>query len=152
MDDPILIARQLAMALAEQRLPNLENDLSRVFRDLSAVQQLEIIVQLLQKNVRAAATIAARGHLPVPQQLSLLQHLLESGQTNAIKVMVCDVFAHRMGAEVFANSLGQNCSRFPKSVNFAAYYFLGASKMSTETRRALQSLLEKTKPSAEKGA
>jgi predicted transcriptional regulator len=148
MNDSILIAKELAAKLGERRTSTLENELSKIFRELSEEQQLEIISQLLQDNVRVAAAVAVRGGISVAQQILLLQLLLKSGQTNTLKVMVHDVFAHRLGAEVFAHSLEKHRSQYPASVNLAAYYFLGAGKMSSKTRGVLQSLLEATRPMA----
>lgn len=147
MDEPIFIARKLATELVERRLPNLENELSKVLRDLSPEEKLEIIVQVMQKNVRAAAALATRGNLSVSQQTSLLEQLLEAGQSNAIKHMVSEVFVHRMGIKVFLHSLYEKRELFPKSVYFAAYYFLAAGKVDVETRVALRALIDETKSS-----
>ena len=146
MNDPAFIARDLTAKIGENRSSNLENELSRIFRELPEENQLEIIIQLLQKNTRTAAAISVRGRISVPQQLSLLQLLLKSGQTNTLKIMVREVFAHRMGVKMFTRSLEKHCSQFPKSVNLAAYYFLGVGKMSSKNRGVLQSLLEATTP------
>lgn len=146
MNKSILIAKDLVAKLGERRTSDLENELSRLFRGLSEEEQLEIIVQLLQVNVRTAAAVAARGGMSAAQQIVLLQLLLESGQSNSLKVMVHDVFAHRMSAEVFARSIEKHRSKYPESVNLAAYYFLGAGKMSSKTRGVLKSLLEATRP------
>jgi hypothetical protein len=135
MNDFIFIAKDLTAKISENRSSNLENELSKIFRELSEYNQLEIIIQLLQKNVRAAAAIAMRGGISIAQQLSLLQLLLKPGQTNTLKVMVRDVFAHRMGVEVFTRSLEKHCSQFPMSVNLAAYYFLGVGKMNSKIGR-----------------
>lgn len=148
MDESILIAKDLAAKLGERRTSSVENELSKVFRVLSEEQQLEIIAQLLKSNVRAAAAVAVRGGISVGQQILLLQLLLKSGQTNTLKVMVNDVFAHRMGAEVFARLFEEHRSQYPGSVNLAAYYFLGVGKMSSKARRLLQSLFEATTPIA----
>jgi hypothetical protein len=147
MNEPILAAKKLASELVERRLPILENELSKLLRELSPEEKLEIIQQVLQENVRAAAALAARGHLPVLQQTSLLEQLLESGQSNAIKHIVSKVFVHRMGAKVFLHTLYEKHRLFPRSVNLAAYYFLTASKVDSETRVALRMLFDKTKPS-----
>ncbi|UCV08558.1 hypothetical protein [Dechloromonas denitrificans] len=147
MEEPLIsFARKLAADLSEHRLPNLENELSKVFRRLSEEEQLEIILLLMKKNVRAAAAIATRGHFPVGHQQLLLQIVLDSGETNAIKVMVRDVFARRMSANVFARCLRRNMSQLPKSVHFAAYYFLGAKKTDPKTYAMLQKLHEETRP------
>lgn len=146
MDEPLIVAKALAAKLIERRLPTVENELSRVCRELSPEEKLEIVVHLMEKNVRAAAAIAVRAQLPVPQQLDLLHLVLAPGQTNAIKAMVSEVFAHRMSAEIFLNYLNEKREQFPTGVHFAAYYFLGAGTMNSETRVALRSLLEETKP------
>jgi hypothetical protein len=52
MDEPILVARKLAAQLIERRLPNLENDLAKVLRELGSEQKLEIVTQVMQRNVR----------------------------------------------------------------------------------------------------
>lgn len=152
MTESISIAKELAAKLGERRTSSLENELSKLFRSLSEEQQLEIIAQLLSRNVRAAAAVAARGGVSAAQQIVLLHSLLESGQTNALKVMIHDLFANRMGAEVFARSLEEHRYRYPESVNFAAYYYLGAGKMSSKTRGVLRSLRDATRPVTQEGS
>ena len=147
MEEPLIFfARKLAEELSEHRLPNLENELSKVFRRLSAEEQLEIILLLMKKNVRVAAAIAARGHFPVGNQQQLLQIVLESGETNTIKVMVRNVFACRMSSNVFARCLAKNIAKLSKSVHFAAYYFLGVRKTNSKTHIILQKIREETRP------
>lgn len=147
-NESILIAKELATKLGERRMSSVENELSKVFRGLSEEEQLEIIAQLIKSNVRAAAAVAARGGISVAQQVSLLQFILKSGQTNTLKVMINDVFAHRLRAEVFVRLLEEHRSQYPVSVNLAAYYFLGVGKMNSRIRCVLQSLLEATRPTA----
>jgi len=146
MDEPLITAKALAVKLGEHRVSAIENELSVVCRKLPPEERLEIVVQLMKKNVRAAAVIAARAQLPTQQQLSLLHLILEQGQTNTIKAMVSEVFAHRMSAEVFLLHLNERREQFSTGVHFAAYYFLGARTMNLETRLALRALLENTKP------
>ncbi|WP_248767454.1 hypothetical protein [Pseudomonas sp. MWU12-2345] len=151
MSEPIDLAKKLATQLVERRLPNLENDLAKVLRGLGTEHKLEIIMQIMHKNVRAAAALAARGDLSAEQQILLLQHLLETGGANAMKFMVSDVFVRRMSAKVFFNYLYERRVQFPVEVHFAIYYFLGAGKIDSETRISMRALLVETKPSAPGG-
>lgn len=152
MDESIFLARELAAKLSVHRTSGLENELSKVFRGLPEVQQQEIIAQLLQGNVRLAAAVAARGGISGAQQIVLLRLLLESGRSNALKVMIQDLFAHRMGAKVFARVLQEYRSRYSDSVHLAAYYFLGSAKMSSKTRGVLRSLRDATRPVTQEGS
>jgi hypothetical protein len=145
MNEPILTAKKLATELTKCRLTTVENELSKILRELSPEAKLEIIVEVMQRNVRAAAALANRGNLSVLQQISLLRLLLATGQSNAIKYMVSDVFVHRMGIKVFLHLLRENRNLFPESVHLAAYYFLGASKIDSENRIMLRALLDETK-------
>ncbi|MGI4848613.1 MAG: hypothetical protein ACRYGK_10835 [Janthinobacterium lividum] len=142
----ILIARALAAKLGEHRTSNVENALSKVFRELPEDQQLEMIHILLKSNVRAAAAIAARGGISVAQQVSLLEFLLKAGHTNSLKVMINKVFAHKLGAGIFTRLLEKHRAQYPKSVCFASYYFLGVGAMNPKLRCLLGSLSESTKP------
>ena len=132
-------------------MTNLENELATVLRELSPEDQLEIIMQIMQKNVRAAATLAVRAHLPLLQQISLLKLVLEMGKSNLTKCMISALFVHRMKAEIFLDILKEKRSAFPVAVNFAAYYFLTYSKLNLgtqinlTTRTELQKLLDETK-------
>lgn len=145
MSEPFLIAKKLAYELVERRLSPLENELSKLLRRLTPEEKLEIIVQVMAKNVRAAAALATRGNLSVLQQTSLLEKLLEGGQSNSIKHIVSEVFVHRMGAKVFLHVLHQKRRSFPAAVNLAAYYFLGAGKFDAQTRASLRALIDETK-------
>ncbi|HBF34032.1 TPA: hypothetical protein DDW35_05665 [Candidatus Sumerlaeota bacterium] len=146
MNEPVELAKNLASSLSEHRLQNLENELAHIVRKLPAEHKLEVIYQLMPKNVRAAAAIAARGQLPVSQQVLLLQNLLESSGTNAIKVMVYSVFAHRMRAELFLRILKEKQIEFPKGVYFAAYYYLHSENLRPKIRDELHTLFEATRP------
>jgi hypothetical protein len=146
MEEPLILAKALAAKLIERRVPTVENELSKVCRKLPPQEILGVVVQLMGENVRAAAAIAVRAQLPVAQQLDLLHLVLALGQTNTIKALVSEVFAHRMSAEMFLNQLIEKREQFPVGVHFAAYYFLGAATMSSETRQAIRALLEETKP------
>jgi hypothetical protein len=146
MNESVFTAKELAEKLGKHRTSTVENELSRVFRKLSEQQQSEIISDLLNNNVRAAAAVAARGGISVRQQRQLFQLLLESGQTNALKVMVHDVFANRMSADVFFRILEKNGFLHPEGVHLAAYYFLGSGTMNERSRSALRSLFQATKP------
>lgn len=146
MEELVIFAKALATKLIERRLPNVENELSRVCRKLPPEEILKVVIQLMEKNVRAAAAIAVRAQLPVPQQLDLLNIVLAAGQTNAIKALVSEVFAHRMNAEMFLNHLIEKKEQLPTAVHFAAYYFLSAAVINSETRVAIRELLEETKP------
>lgn len=148
MSEPIVIAKEITAKLCMRRISSLENELCEVFRNLSKQHQLEVIFELLQNNVRLAATIAARGQICRAQQSQLLHFLLKSNKTNSLKVMICDVFAHRMKASVFARLLEEHRSKYPTSVFLAAYYFLGAAEMSSKNRSLLRALLEATRPKA----
>jgi hypothetical protein len=99
-----------------------------------------------------AAAVAAKGGISVAQQIVLLQLFLRSNQTNTLKVMVQNLFVHRMGAEVFARILQEYRSRYSDSVHLAAYYFLGSAKMNSKTRGVLQSLRDATRPVAQEGS
>lgn len=147
MNEPILTARKLASELVEWRLPILENELCKILRELTPEEKLEIVHQVLQKNVRAAAALATRGELPVSEQIFLLEKLLEAGQSNAIRHIVSKVFVHRMSSKVFLRTLYEKHRLFPRSVGLAAYYFLSASKVDAETRVAFRTLIDETKPS-----
>jgi hypothetical protein len=101
MEKPFILAKALAAKLIERRVPAVENELSKVCRELPPQEILGIVVQLMGENVRAAAAIAVRAQLPIAQQMELLHLVLTLGQTNKIRVLVSEVFAHRMSAEMF---------------------------------------------------
>lgn len=146
MEEPLILAKALTAKLIERRVPTVENELSKVCRELPPQEILGVVVQLMGENVRAAAAIAVRAQLPVAQQMELLHLVLTLGQTNKIRVLVSEVFAHRMSAEMFLGQLIEKRELVPKGVHFAAYYFLASAKMSSETRQAIRGLLEETKP------
>jgi hypothetical protein len=50
VDEPLIIAKALAIKLIERRLPTIENELSKVFRELSPEEKLEIVIQLMEKT------------------------------------------------------------------------------------------------------
>ncbi len=146
MEESLILAKALAAKLIERRVSTVENELSKVCRKLPPQEMLEVVVQLMGGNVRAAAAIAVRAQLPVAQQLELLHLALMSGQTNTIKVLVSEVFSYRMSAEMFLGQLIEKRELAPSSVHFAAYYFLATATMSSETRQAIRGLIEETKP------
>jgi hypothetical protein len=147
MNETTIIAKKLALELVQRRLPAVENELSKILRELNQEDKLKIIIQVMQKNVRAAAALTIRGNLSNSQQISLLEMLLEAGKSNAIKHMVLEVFSHRMGSKLFFRLLHKKRKLFPEAVNLAAYYFLGAGKMDIETRISLRALVDETKSS-----
>ena len=146
MEEPLILAKTLAAKLIERRVSDVENDLLKVCRNLPPEEILGVVVQLIAQNVQAAAAIAVRAQLPVPQQLSLLHLALALGQTNTIKILVSKVFAHRMKAEVFFDCLTEKRDQFTNEVHLAAYYFLCAATMNPKARIAIRALLEETKP------
>lgn len=146
MDEFISKARELATKLAKNRLSNLENDLAKATRLLTSEQKLDIVMQLVnEQRVRSAAAIAVRGQLGVREQYVLLQLILELGKSNLIRVMVSDLFVHRLSNKLIVRSLKNAEKKLPKSVNFAAYYFLGGGNLSPALREEVRSIYERTK-------
>jgi hypothetical protein len=145
MKESFEIAKRLADALSERRLTNTENELAEVFRSLEPNEKLRVIEILMAKNVRAAVSIAARGHLPKAEQEQLIERAIVANQTNALKAFISDFIVHRMSPDVFISILNRLKATYPERVNFAAYYFIGSTK-DPAVRSSLRSIFLETKP------
>ena len=145
MNGNIIVAKELAIQLLTHRLPNIENNLCKVIRVLKPNEKLEIILQVMQKNVRAAAALANRGHLPTYQQFILLQILLDSGYSNAIRYLVLDFFIYRMSPRKLYNYLYSRKYIYNRSISFLVYYFLGRANINKIIREKFEKILIETR-------
>lgn len=126
MITPLNSAKELAQALLVRRSSALENGLAKMLRALLPSQKLEIISFLSTQNVRLAAALAARGRLEQLEQGMLLESLLQSERSNALKHMIEGLFANRMRGNRFVALLNRHSETHPKGVSLAAYYFSAA--------------------------
>lgn len=143
MSDDAVLERinELIDELLVRRSAREENDLCRIVRLLPDKKKLAVVERLGCSNVRLAASIAARVHLSVEQQLILLSHVLCEGKSNAIKQFAIGLFAFRLSSKSVLRVLMGLNDKHPGSVRLMAYYYVGVAKgMSSVNKRRLQEL------------
>lgn len=119
-----------------------ENDLCRIVRPLSGEKKLYIIEKISRSNVRLAASVASRIHLPVEQQLTLLSRLISGGESNAIKQFAVRLFVFRLSAKAILGVLRNLKNEYPDGVRLMAYYYAGSVKaISSKDKEFLKSLI-----------
>ncbi|MFV0549942.1 MAG: hypothetical protein ACK5M5_14680 [Limnobaculum xujianqingii] len=129
--------------LLVRRSTNDENSLCSTMRHLSGEEKLTIIERLGNSNVRLAASIAARVHLPVDQQLVLLSHILCGGKSNAIKQFTIGLFAYRLSTKKVIRLLMALNDKYPDSVKLMAYYYKNSvNKMNHKDKILLDNLIK----------
>ncbi len=117
----------LVNRLLVRRSTREENELCRMARLLSGEERLGVIEKLGGSNVRLAASVASRVHLPVEQQLTLISHIVSDGKSNAIKQFTIDFFVFRLSAKVIFRVLVGLKHKYPDSVKLMAYYYVSSA-------------------------
>ena len=118
----------LVNGLLVRRSAKEENDLCRVVRNLPGEKKLEVVEKLRGKNVRLAASVGARTHLPIEQQLTLVRHVLNDGESNSIKQLVMGLFVFRLSPKMMVRVLVELKCEYPDSVRLMAYYYMNSFK------------------------
>lgn len=118
----------LVEVLVVRRSINEENELCRMVRALPGEKKLELVEKFGDSNVRLAASIASRVHLPIKQQLILISHVVSSGRSNAIKQFTVGFFVFRLSAKAVLRTLLRLKDKYPESVGLMAYYYMGSVK------------------------
>ncbi|WP_457931896.1 hypothetical protein ACT51I_00220 [Pseudomonas aeruginosa] len=121
-----------------------ENELCRIARVLSGDRKLDVVERLGITNARLAASVARRIHLPVEQQLVLVDHLLNDNKSNAIKQFTLGLFVFRLSSRSFIEALIRVKDKCPDSVRLMAYYY-SAGSISCRYKALLASLVSKEK-------
>lgn len=122
-----------------------ENRLSQIVRRLPSDRKIDIIEMLSKKNVRLAASVAARVNISTDQQSVLFTKILKREQSNEIKQYADRLFVHKLGFARILKILRDYEDSNPKGVYFAAYYLGSSNFLSELKKRQIVELFQRAK-------